>query len=136
MYATLTVRDETVFNPGVFDDAAFALTLKFPTERITVRELIRARVRHEVHEYNTSLPEYFRGLVEPADAERTLNGYKLKQRRLVDWEQQLDKAIKAFQSNGFIILVDERQAGDLDEVIEIKPDTSVTFLKLVPLVGG
>jgi hypothetical protein len=34
------------------------------------------------------------------------------------------------------LLVDDRQVEELEEVIEIRPDTTVTFLKLVPLVGG
>ena len=33
-------------------------------------------------------PEYFRGLVQPTDAERVLNGYRLRQRRKIDWEKQ------------------------------------------------
>jgi hypothetical protein len=34
------------------------------------------------------MPEYFKGLVQPNDAELTLNGYKLKQNRKVDAEKQ------------------------------------------------
>ena len=34
------------------------------------------------------------------------------------------------------MLVDDRQVDELDEEIEIRPDTTVTFLKLVPLLGG
>jgi hypothetical protein len=106
------------------------------TERITVRELIRSRVYQEVKDYNTRRPEYFRSLVQPTDAEQTLNGYKLRQPRQIDWEKQFEQAITAFERNGFIILVDDKQVSDLEQEIEIKPDTTVTFLKLVPLVGG
>jgi hypothetical protein len=133
MYATLTIRDETVFNFGGEDHI---FTLDFPAERITVRELLRERVYQEVHDYNARLPEYFRGLVQPTDAERTLNGYKLRHRRQLDWEEQFERAVASFERNGFMVLVDDRQVDDLDEMIEIGPDTSVTFFKLVPLVGG
>lgn len=34
-----------------------------------------------MRDYNQKQPEYFRGLIEPADAERVLNGYKLKAKR-------------------------------------------------------
>ena len=81
MTATLTIRDETTFSFGG-DDPGYALDV--PTERITVRELIRARVYQEVREYNLRQPEYFRGLVQPADAERTLNGFKVPRRRRID----------------------------------------------------
>jgi hypothetical protein len=45
-------------------------------------------------------------------------------------------AKRAFYTNGFILLVDDRQVDELDDEIVIRPDTTVTFLKLVPLVGG
>jgi hypothetical protein len=89
-----------------------------------------------VEEYNGRRSEYFRGLIRPADAERTLNGFRLRARRAIDAEEQCEKALEAFCRNGFILLVNDRQVEELDETIEVGPETSVTFLKLVPLVGG
>jgi hypothetical protein len=134
MSTTLKIRDETTFNLGGDEDRGF--TLDVPQERITVRELIRARVYREVRDYNLDRPEYFHGLVQPSDAERSLNGFKMRMRRSIDPERQFELAKKAFYSNGFILLVDDRQVDELEEEIEIRPDTTVTFLKLVPLVGG
>ena len=110
--------------------------LELLTERITVRELIRSRVYQEVKDYNAKQPEYFRGLVQPTEAEQTLNGYRLKKRRQISWETQFEQALKAFQTNGFIVLVDDEQVDDLEQEIEVLPETQVTFLKLVALVGG
>jgi hypothetical protein len=101
-----------------------------------MRELIRARIYQEVQDYNTREPEYFRGLVEPTQAERTLNGYKLKARRKIDWQEQFHRAVEAFERNGFFVLVGDRQAATLDEEFEVKVDAEVSFVKLVPLVGG
>ena len=129
--ATVTVYDETTSGGRTNE-----LTLEFLDERITVRELIRSRVYQEVTEYNARMPEYFRGLVQPTDAERVLNGYRVRERRRLDWEAQYEKAIAAFQGNGFMILVDDRQLTELDQEIELRHDTAVTFLKLVPLIGG
>jgi hypothetical protein len=98
--------------------------------------LIRARVYREVSDYNLEQPEFFQGLVQPSDAERSLNGFKMRRRRKINPETQFELAKRAFYSNGFILLVDERQVDGLEEEIEIRPDTTVTFLKLVPLVGG
>jgi hypothetical protein len=134
MSTTLKIRDETTFNLGGDEDRGF--TLDVPQERITVRELIRARVYREVRDYNLDQPEYFHGLVQTSDAERSLNGFKMRMRRRIDPERQFELAKKAFYSNGFILLVDDRQVDELEEEIEIRPDTTVTFLKLVPLVGG
>ena len=133
MTATLTIRDETTFGFGG-DDQGYSLDV--PTEHLTVRELIRARVYQEVREYNLRQPEYFRGLVQPSGAERTLNGFKVPRRRTIDPEKQFAKAIESFYRNGFMILVNEQQVDELEETIEVSPDTTVTFLKLVPLVGG
>jgi hypothetical protein len=66
MSTTLKIRDETTFSFGGDDDRDF--TLDLPEERITVRDLIRARVYREVHDYNLDQPEYFQGLVQPSDA--------------------------------------------------------------------
>jgi hypothetical protein len=134
MSTTLKIRDETAVGLGGEGDRDF--TLDVPDEKITVRELIRARVANEVRDYNLSQPEYFHGLVQPSDAERSLNGFKMRKVRTIDPEKQFELAKRAFYSNGFILLIDDRQVDELEEEIEIGPDTTVTFLKLVPLVGG
>ena len=134
MSATLMIRDETATGEPVH-----AFPLEFQNERITVRDLIRERVYQEVSEYNfRSRREggFFRGLVQPTDAERTLNGFKVPKDRDIDWEAQFTQAIDAFGRNGFFILVDDRQAEALDETIVIRPSTQVSFVKLTPLVGG
>jgi hypothetical protein len=129
--ATLTIYDESATGETLLE-----LTLNVSAERITVRDLIRQRVCHEVEEYNRRKPDTFRGLVQPTDSERTLNGYKLKQPRTIDATIQLAKAIDAFQGNQIIMLVDDRQVESLDEEITLQPDTRVSFLRLTPLVGG
>lgn len=134
MPTTLTIRDETSFSFG--DDHDEGFTLDVLTDRITLRELIRTRVYLEVRDYNLRQPEFFRGLVQPTEAERTLNGFKVRPGRRIDPEKQFRRAIESFYRNGFLILVNDRQVDELKEEIEIRPDTTVVFLKLVPLVGG
>ncbi len=131
MATTVTVFDETTSGGRTNE-----LTLEFLTERITVRELIRSRVYQEVTEYNARQPEHFRGLVQPTEAEQTLNGYRLRTGRKIDWERQYARALEAFERNGFFILVDDRQLERLDQEIDLRPDSEIAFLKLVPLVGG
>lgn len=131
MPATLTVHDETASG-----QKTNTFTLDCLTERMTVRELIRARIYQEVQDYNQKQPEYFRGLVEPTNAERVLNGYKLKAKRKIDWQEQYHRALDAFGRNGFFVLVGDKQAESLDQEFEVKVDTEVSFVKLVPLVGG
>jgi hypothetical protein len=131
MSTTLTIRDETATGQSVGETV-----IEFLTETITVRELIRGRVYQEVQDYNRKQPEHFRGLVQPTDAEQTLNGYRMKERRQIDWRKQFEKACDAFERNGFFILVGNKQVETLEEPILISPTQTVAFVKLTPLVGG
>ncbi|MEM9798814.1 MAG: hypothetical protein AAGA20_00725 [Planctomycetota bacterium] len=130
---TLTVYDEST---GGTRGEALELTL--PTDEITVRDLIRERVHQEVKDHNArkASDPVFRGLVRPTDAEATLNGYRMKEPRMIDWEPQFELAIEAFEQNRILVLVDERQAESLDQMLRVRTGTEVTFLKLTPLVGG
>jgi hypothetical protein len=112
------------------------MTLDFPSKLVTPREIIRERVFLEVQNYNEKMPEIFNGLVQPTGTERILNGFKMRNKKKIDAQQQYKKAIESFEGNGFIMLVDDIQIETLDEQIEIEPNLSITFLKLVPLVGG
>ncbi len=105
-------------------------------EELTAKQLIEKRVTLEVENYNKNISEYFNGLVEPLDAEKTLNGYKLKKRQMIDVEKQIYVALAAFQNNGFFILVDEVQIETLDQKINLNPSSKISFVKLTPLIGG
>ena len=132
MTTTLTIRDEEMSGKTLNE-----FSLDFLTERITVRELIRSRVFQEVKDYNAKQNQTeFRGLVQPTDTERTLNGFRLKKPRQIDWQEQFDKAIEAFEKNQILILVNDRQAESLEEEIQVATDTTVSFLRLTLLVGG
>ena len=136
MPVTVTVRDENVAG-GVYHE----LPLEFPSERATVREMIRERVYQEVQDVNRKHQErVFRGLVQPTDAEQVLNAgrreYQLKAHRQLDWEPQFEKAVEAFTRNGFFILIDNKQAESLEQEFEIGHTTQISFVKLTPLVGG
>src|SRR6266702_8811833 len=110
MSATITIRDETLGGQTQAD-----WSLDFLTERITVRELIRSRVYQEVQDYNVQGGQVFHGLVQPEEAEKTLNGWKLKKPRLLDWKRQFERAVEAFAANQVLILVNHRQAESLAE---------------------
>lgn len=131
MPTTLTVRDETTSG-----DLREAVTLHLPEPTITVRELIRSRVFEEVKAYNERLTGVFQGLVQPEGSEWSQGGFRIQGRRRLDWQEQAETALRAFERNGFVLLVDDRQMESLGEEIRVRPDTRVTFLKLVPLVGG
>jgi hypothetical protein len=110
--------------------------LELVSDRVTVRELIESRVRREVDAINRAPGMEFRTLVQPTDAERTLNGFKLRKPKPINADAQCKLAVEAFERGRFFLLVDDRQVERLDQEIIIGPDTEVGFFKLVPLVGG
>jgi hypothetical protein len=131
MAATVIVRDETTAG-----EATGSMTLEFPSERITVRELIRERVYQEVQDYNRRKDGAFRGLVQPTEAEAGLDGYRVKPGSEVDWKAQCEKAYEAFERKRVLVIAGSRQTESLVEMLELTRGGEVIFLKLVPLVGG
>jgi hypothetical protein len=129
---TLTLVDETTAG-----ERRTALTLHLPEPTITARELIRSRVFEEVKAYNAKLPDRFEGLVQPRDGVRSQprEGVRSQPRKL-DWHEQSRIALEAFERNGFVLLVDDRQVESLEEEIRVRSETQVTFLRLIPLMGG
>ena len=127
----ITIKDES-FSGQVIHE----LSLDMQSESTTVREIISARVREEVRLYNERLPEYFKGLVKPSEAEQSINGYKLKRPKPIDSEKQVYIALDAFQKNGFFVLIDTLQSESLDQQVMLHENTEISFIKLTPLVGG
>jgi hypothetical protein len=110
--------------------------MNLSSNTISVQELIKLRVTKEIEAYHNRLPEYFNGLVAPVDAERTLNGFKLHPKQMIDIEKQVYIALDAFQKNGFFILLDHQQLESLDEMVTLQSTSKISFVKLTPLVGG
>ncbi len=131
MPVTIYIWDEVI--PGQ-RSSSDAVTVQ--QSETTAREIIRSRVQQEVARHNQSLPEVFHGLVRPEESEQILNGFRMKTKRPLDWEVQVQRACSSFERNGFLVLVDGRQVCELDERIDLRPKSEVQFVKLVPLVGG
>ena len=127
----LKITDET-FAGKILNEISISVS----GERLTVKDIIEARVYAEVAEYNQKLPEIYRGLVQPKDAEVVLNGFRVKPKVEVDAEKQVYTALDAFHKNGFFVIIDNKQAEQLDEEVLLSNDSVVSFVKLTPLVGG
>ncbi|MEV7328837.1 hypothetical protein [Micromonospora sp. NPDC093244] len=54
----------------------------------------------------------------------------------VDPEERTRVALEGFVRNRFVVLVDDRQVTALDDKVNLHAGSRITFLKLVPLVGG
>lgn len=119
---SLTIEDQT--STG---DPTGSITLPDLPDRITLRELIRMRVREEVARYNLRPWGIFEGLVQPLG---------LPDRQPIDWGKQADAAIDLFVGGGFIVLVNGRQVVELETRLDLRGDLDVRFIRLTPLVGG
>jgi hypothetical protein len=153
MNAVLEIYDER--RPGAERELRHRLEL--PIERITARDLIRCRIEADVAIHNAAERARFDGniaadrdaanewLVTPGAVERGLNGTRgaygpgrkpAKGMTLIESEPLIAVALEAFARNGFFMIFDGRQIIDLDEVLTVEHDSALTFLRLVPLVGG
>lgn len=113
-----------------------APALELEASEVTVRDLIALRVRAEVRRYNNENGDRFYGLVQPSDLEQMLNGPAVRRFRPIDADRQVEVALKAFRDGRFLMLLPDRQAEELDEVVTLNDGDEVGFLRLVPLVGG
>lgn len=121
--------------PGQPPSEICALTL--PANRITVAELIRIYVETQVEKHNIAKVSTAHGENYTTIEEQLLNPPKVDKRFTpAESAIEVDKALLAFQSNRVFLLIDGKQASSLSEEIELTASSKVTFLKLVPLVGG
>lgn len=128
MPLTLTVSEKT---PGGAPPQQYPV--EFETERLTVRELIRNIVVHQVQN-NTENVNSWRSA---SPEEKLLKGQKSESsHRTNNWIPKFEHAVKAFDSNQVILLVDGVQAESLEQTITLTPHTKVVFFRLIPLVGG
>jgi hypothetical protein len=127
----LTIEDRTATGRPIG-------TIELPEvpDRITLRDLIRLRVREEVARYNLNPGREFTGLVRPDGAEVAPRGFRMTKPRRIDWERQADIAIASFGRNGFFVLINQKQVAELDAEISLTGPLDVSFVKLVQLVGG
>ncbi|WP_035566584.1 hypothetical protein [Hymenobacter sp. IS2118] len=126
----------TILDENASGSILHRLELEINQEMLTVGELIARRVHDEVAAYNERQTGVFQGLIQPTESERVLNGYQLRPSKLIDAEQQVYRALEAFQQNGFFILVNDRQVESLAEEVWLGEGVTASFLKLTPLVGG
>jgi hypothetical protein len=121
--------------------------IRFPTARVTIAGLIAARVELEVERERRRRAAT---AVDPAvrnAAEDELNMGKVAQggwilaKRHPDGEPPssedlIEEAQRAFAAGRFFILLGNRQAESLDEMVELAETTEATFMRLTPLQGG
>lgn len=101
-------------------------TVQFEFPKITVRTLIESRIRSEVDRRSEDLPVQ----------KRFVNPSKKPLWKKVNFDAQIKTACETFDRGQLIVLLPGRQAQTLDETLTLEDGDEVTFLRLVPLIGG
>lgn len=136
----LTLRDQTNGRPG-----AQARVVDWQaTVPLTARTLIAERVRIEWEVREAARASTSCDTLPPLvtlDTMRRLNpSLGSKRGPSVTSRMTLKSvtavALEGFRRNAFFLIVDGVQVTDLDEAIPFRTTSQVTFLRLVPLVGG
>jgi len=94
----------------------------------TVRQLIAERVRYE-HD-RVHAPR------EALSANEIVNLPNPFRFEALDVDEAIERALAAFRKYRFALFADGRQLADLDATIAIRPQTDVTFVRIIPLKGG
>lgn len=105
---------------------------------LTPRTLISERVRIEWEAQEAERLVEAGGTLPPlvdVAVMRRLNPYRAAEAP-VTLESVTALALDGFLRNAFFLVVDGRQATDLDEVIPLRPTSEVTFVRLLQLQGG
>ncbi len=119
--------------PGQPTPPTFPLSL--PSESITVRQLLREYVMYEVDTHNSKQRTVAANF--ESEEEKLLNKKVQKPvLGLLNGEVECERAFKAFKGNQLMVLINKYQPSELNETVTVSPDTKVTFLRLVQLVGG
>jgi len=109
--------------------------LQLPGERIKVKDLIRLYVADQVERFNQRPTEC--SSRHQSDEERILNpAQPTKHSQPRNCEAEYERALSAFSSNGFFLLVNGNQVSELEEEVAIKSNMEISFLRLTPLIGG
>jgi hypothetical protein len=135
-----------VFDRNMGRPAKLVRELRLVSERTTARDVIRRRIEVEATELNRAAAgEINSTAIADSLVEMALNGnrrYGFRRNparaaaKVIEVEEQLRIALEAFEKGSFIMLFDGRQITMPDEELTLAESSSVTFIKLTPLVGG
>lgn len=109
---------------------------------LTLRDLIARIVREEVEAFRARKREQrLMPVLSREQIERGLESGRVSAGApaggaKVDEDAAVGVAHQSFEDGLYLVLIDGRQYEDLDEQVLIGDDSTVTFLRLVPLAGG
>jgi hypothetical protein len=103
--------------------------------RCTVREIVSARVRAEVAAYNASPGTTYRGLVQPEDAVRYTDGFRMARPRPLDPDHLLIAVEEAVAAGVVVFRIGDDTVDDLDHEVAVDEVERITTVLRRPIVA-
>jgi len=141
MTIAISVEAKTIGqkNPS---DTSWEVFISQVQVKYTLRELIASVVQEEVNSYNQKYhqnrlsPVLSFDYIEQGKANGKI-GFSVKSSNpVIDTEKAVEKALGAFSMGHYYVFVDEVQLNSLDDEVILKANSKISFLRLMPLVGG
>ena len=126
----------------VITDWSVPLPTHNPDECLTLRQLIICIVQAEVEAFKARQEaQKLQQVLSAAQVDLGIGQGKVTMgdrdfEQAVDLEAAIDNAILGFIDGLYYVFLDDVQEEDLDAEVTLQPDSQLTFLRLVALVGG
>lgn len=118
--------------------------LSYPSEKVTIREIITRRVEEEVARVNYKKQDpdrikaehrmFLAGLTK-ISPEVLLNA-DIKRKKPVNSVSAVKTALQAFEAGRFFVFFNDNQYETLEAKVTLTPNSEIIFLRLTPLMGG
>jgi hypothetical protein len=128
----------------LFSDRTLVLPVElFEREQpLTLRDLLTQIVLQEVEAFRERMQQD--SVIQVLTKEAIAQGLKLGKidsggreiEQQVDPQAAVDNALQAFEDGFYFVFIDDKQQEKLDDAINLRPNSQMLFLRLVPLVGG
>ena len=111
--------------------------------RMTFRELVGQIVRHEVRAFHERRERRrfvralsARQIEEGVEAGKVDSGGRDDAGAAVDADEAVAAALQGFEDGLYLVVLDGQEQRDLDAQIYLRPDSRITFVRLVFLAGA
>ena len=120
------------------DSGIGSVEIELPSPRLTVADLVRIAVEEQIRTLTVR-----RRLAAAEIQERLSRQYPSEKERAgrvkvpaIDSEHAVERALHACRAGRCFVILGGQPVTDLDQEVTLAPETSVQFLRLVPLAGG
>lgn len=127
------LEDWSIPTPPEFSEGGQPLTLRVLITRVVEQTVGDFERRQEANKFVRALtPDDIQRQAERGKIDS--GGRDLDQQ--VDLEQAIGNALQSFDDGLYLVILDDVEHRDLDAQVFLKPDSRLTFLRLVMLAGA